>query len=217
MARGNRAFFVYPLVEESEESDLKAATVEADRLAREVFPDIPVGLLHGRLSRAEKEEAMRRFRDGETAVLVSTVVIEVGIDVPEATVLVVEHAERFGLSQLHQLRGRIGRSDRAAWCLLFGDPTTDEGRRRLRILTRTSDGFRIAEEDLRLRGPGEMLGTRQHGLPSLRIASLVDDLELLVIARRDAFALVAEDPELRNHPEVRRAVEERFQVSFEAS
>jgi ATP-dependent DNA helicase RecG len=217
--RGHRAFFVYPLVEESEESDLKAATEEADRLAREVFPDVSVGLLHGRLSRPEKEEVMRRFRDGDIAVLVSTVVVEVGIDVPEATVLVVEHAERFGLSQLHQLRGRIGRSDREAWCLLFGDPGTEEGRRRLRTLARTNDGFEIAEEDLRLRGPGEVMGTRQHGLPALRIANLVDDLDLVRVARRDAFALASRDPELRDpaHAALRREVVARHRIAYEAT
>jgi len=218
-SRGHRAFFIYPLVEESEESDLKAATEEADRLATEVFPDVPVGLLHGRMTRPEKDEVMGRFRDGEIAILVSTVVVEVGIDVPEATVLVVEHAERFGLSQLHQLRGRIGRSDRAAWCLLFGDPKTDEGRRRLRTMVRTDDGFEIAEEDLRLRGPGEVAGTRQHGLPALRIANLVDDFALVKEARDDAFALVARDPDL-TRPENRRVREEvaaRHRVTYEAS
>jgi ATP-dependent DNA helicase RecG len=219
IAGGHRAFYIYPLVDESEEMDLKSATEEAERLRREVFPDLEVGLLHGRMSREEKEEVMRRFRDGEIAVLVSTVVVEVGIDVPEATVLVVEHAERFGLSQLHQLRGRIGRSDRKSWCLLFGDPTTDAGRQRLRTLVRSSDGFEIAEEDLRLRGPGEMMGTRQHGLPALRIANLVEDYEIVKIARRDAFDLVARDPDLSdpaNEP-VRRAVAGRHDPRYEAS
>jgi ATP-dependent DNA helicase RecG len=219
VGRGNRAFFIYPLVEETEDSDLKAATEEAERLGREVFPEIPVGLLHGRMDRTEKDAVMDRFRKGEIEILVSTVVVEVGIDVPEATVLVVEHAERFGLSQLHQLRGRIGRSDRPAWCLLFGDPRTEEGRRRLQALVRTSDGFEIAEEDLRLRGPGEVLGTRQHGLPELRLASLVDDGGLLETAREDAFAVVDADPALAA-PErlpLRRALEARTGVGFEAS
>jgi ATP-dependent DNA helicase RecG len=219
VARGHRAFFIYPLVEESEDSDLKAATEEAERLDAVVFPDIPVGLLHGRMTRPEKEEIMRRFRAGEICVLVSTVVVEVGIDVPEATVLVVEHADRFGLSQLHQLRGRIGRSDRDAWCLLFGDPTSEDGRRRLQTLVRTNDGFEIAEEDLRMRGPGELMGTRQHGLPALRIANLVDDLDILREARRDAFDVVRGDPELRDpaHASIRRAVRERHGITYEAT
>jgi ATP-dependent DNA helicase RecG len=218
-ARGHRAFFIYPLVEETEDLDLKAATEEAERLATSVFPEFAVGLLHGRMTRPEKEDVMRRFRTGEISILVSTVVVEVGIDVPEATVLVVEHADRFGLSQLHQLRGRIGRSDRDAWCLLFGDPKSEDGRRRLQTLVRTSDGFEIAEEDLRMRGPGEVMGTRQHGLPALRIANLVDDLDILREARQDAFDLVRDDPTLSDpaHAAIRRAVRDRHGISYEAS
>jgi ATP-dependent DNA helicase RecG len=194
--RGRQAFFVFPLVEESEEMPLRSVIEEVERLRREVFPDVPVGLIHGRLSRADKEEAMRRFRDREDLVLAATTVVEVGIDVPNATVMVVENAERYGLSQLHQLRGRIGRGAEGGTFVLLGDPATEEGRARLRILTETTDGFRIAEEDLRLRGPGEFLGTRQHGIPELRLADLFLDFALLEQTRRDAFRLIAADPEL---------------------
>jgi ATP-dependent DNA helicase RecG len=196
LERGRQAYFVYPLVEESEEMPLKAVTEEVGRLREEVFPGVPVGLIHGRLKREEKELAMRRFREGTDRILAATTVVEVGVDVPNATVMVVEHAERYGLSQLHQLRGRIGRGGGESTFLLLGDPTTDEGRRRLEVLEETSDGFEIAEEDLRLRGPGEVFGTRQHGLPDLKIASLVGDLRVLERARKDAFALADRDPGL---------------------
>ncbi|MCU0728466.1 MAG: ATP-dependent DNA helicase RecG [Planctomycetes bacterium] len=194
--RGRQAFFVFPLVEESEEMPLRSVIEEVERLRREVFPGVSVGLIHGRLSRADKEEAMRRFRDREDLVLAATTVVEVGIDVPNATVMVVENAERYGLSQLHQLRGRVGRGAEGGTFVLLGDPATEEGRRRLRILTETTDGFRIAEEDLRLRGPGEFLGTRQHGVPELRLADLFLDFALLTRVREDAFRLIAADPGL---------------------
>jgi ATP-dependent DNA helicase RecG len=196
IGKGRQAYFIFPLVEESEEMPLKAVTEEVSRLREEVFPGIPIGLIHGRMKREEKDRAMRRFRDAEDKVLAATTVVEVGVDVPNATVMVVEHAERYGLSQLHQLRGRIGRGGGESTFLLLGDPTTEEGHRRLEVLTETTDGFRIAEEDLRLRGPGEVFGTRQHGLPDLKIASLVGDLRVLERARKDAFALVARDPKL---------------------
>ncbi len=196
IALGRQAFFILPLVEESEEMPLRAVEKEVARLRAGAFAGIPVGLMHGRLSRDEKDEAMRRFRERQDLVLVATTVVEVGIDVPDATVMVVESAERYGLSQLHQLRGRIGRGGAGGTFVLLGDPATEEGRRRLDVLTRTSDGFRIAEEDLRLRGPGEVLGTKQHGLPELRLADLAADFPLLARAREDAFALVRGDPEL---------------------
>ena len=195
--KGRQAYFVYPLVEESQDEQtahLKAATEMAETLRKKVFPEFKVGLLHGRMSGDEKDAVMRAFRDGRTHILVSTIVIEVGIDVPNATIMVIEHAERFGLSQLHQLRGRIGRGAEESYCILFGNPRTPEGEERLKIISRTTDGFKIAEEDLRLRGPGQFFGTRQHGLPELKVANLVDDYALLRTARADAFAIAERRP-----------------------
>lgn len=195
---GRQVYVVYPLVEESEAVDLKAATDMAGRLAREVFVDLRVGLLHGRLAFEEKDDIMRRFTAGEIHVLVSTTVIEVGIDVPNASVMLVEHAERFGLSQLHQLRGRVGRGPWKSYCiLLHAGHLTEEARRRIDAMVDTQDGFRIAEVDLQLRGPGEFFGTRQSGLPQFRVADLIRDAALLEEARREARTLVAVDPDLR--------------------
>ena len=196
IAAGEQAFIVYPLVAESEKLDLKAATTSAEHFQQEVFPDLRVGLLHGRMPQREKDRVMAEFRSGECHILVSTIVVEVGIDIPNATIMVVEHAERFGLAQLHQLRGRIGRGGKPAYFLLFARPKNDDARRRLQIVCATSDGFRIAEEDLQLRGPGEFFGTRQHGLPELRVADIIKDYRLLRMARRDAFEMAAQDPEL---------------------
>ena len=193
---GEQAFVVYPLVEESEKLDLKAAASSAEHLQRQVFPEFRVGLVHGRMSTDEKDRVMAEFRAQRYHILVSTVVVEVGIDIPNATIMVVEHAERFGLAQLHQLRGRIGRGAKPSWFLLFAEPKGEEARRRLGVICSTSDGFRIAEEDLKIRGPGEFFGTRQHGLPELRVADIVGDYRLLRLARRDAFQVVAKDPDL---------------------
>ena len=196
LAAGEQAFIIYPLVEESEKLDLKSATERAAYLQRETFPDFRVGLLHGRMKSAEKDRVMAAFRAGRIHVLVSTIVVEVGIDVPNASVMVVEHGERYGLAQLHQLRGRIGRGRHDSWFLVFGEPKSEEAVQRLRVIASTSDGFRIAEEDLKLRGPGQFFGTRQHGLPELHIGDVIGDLPLLQLARKDAFRLVADDPEL---------------------
>jgi ATP-dependent DNA helicase RecG len=209
---GEQAFLVYPLVEESESLDLKSAVSSAERLQRKVFPEFRVGLLHGRMRPEEKDAVMREFRAGRYHLLVSTIVIEVGIDVPNATIMVVEHAERFGLAQLHQLRGRIGRGAKPSFFLLFAQPKGPDALARLNVICSTSDGFRIAEEDLRLRGPGEFFGTRQHGLPELRVADIVNDYSLLRVARRDAFDLVARDPEL-SRPE-HRLIRERLEETF---
>ncbi len=193
---GRQVYVVYPLVEESEASDLRAATEMAERLQRESFPDRRVGLLHGRLGFADKERVMREFKDGAIDILVSTTVIEVGIDVPNASVMLVEHAERFGLSQLHQLRGRVGRGPWKSYCILIAGSTSEDARRRLEAMTSTNDGFRIAEADLELRGPGDFFGTRQSGLPEFRVADLLRDGAMLEEARREAFALVHADPKL---------------------
>jgi ATP-dependent DNA helicase RecG len=193
-AAGRQAYIVYPVIEESKR-ELKAATKEYERLSKEVFSGLRVGLLHGRLRGEEKEGVMRAFARGELDILVSTTVIEVGVDVPNATVMVIEHAERFGLAQLHQLRGRIGRGRHASTCILMTPAEVGEGaRERLETLTQTQDGFKIAELDLKLRGPGEFLGTRQHGYLSFRIANLLRDHELLARAKQDAFDTVAAPP-----------------------
>jgi ATP-dependent DNA helicase RecG len=198
VAAGRQVYVVYPLVEESEAVDLKAATDMARRLQAQVFPELTVGLLHGRLGIEDKDAIMRRFKAGEIDVLVSTTVIEVGIDVPNASVMLIEHAERFGLSQLHQLRGRVGRGPWKSYCILLtGARPGADARRRVEAMVETNDGFRIAEADLQLRGPGDFFGTRQSGLPEFRVADLLRDTPLLEPARRDAQAIVAVDPELR--------------------
>jgi ATP-dependent DNA helicase RecG len=212
LTAGRQAFVVYPLVEENEKSDLLAATEEAERLQAEVFPEFRVGLLHGRMKPQEKDAVMDEFRAGRVNLLVSTVVIEVGVDVPNATVMMVEHAERFGLAQLHQLRGRIGRGAAKSTCILMADPETDVAKRRIQVMCETCDGFRIAEEDLRLRGPGEFFGTKQHGLPELMIGNIVDDYDLLRLARGEALEWLKTDPSLAR-PEseaIRRALVKRF-------
>jgi ATP-dependent DNA helicase RecG len=193
---GRQVYVVYPLVEESELVDLRAATEMAARLQQEVFADLRVGLLHGRMGSPEKDRVMADFRAGEIQILVSTTVIEVGIDVPNASVMMVEHAERFGLSQLHQLRGRVGRGPWKSYCILMSQTSSDDARRRLEAMAESSDGFRIAEVDLSIRGPGEFFGTRQSGLPEFRVADLLRDGAVLEEARREAFALVAADPHL---------------------
>jgi ATP-dependent DNA helicase RecG len=197
VAKGARAYWVCPLVEESEKIDLAAAEERAAEL-RKVF-GAKVGLVHGRLKAAERDEAMAKFKSGETSILVATTVIEVGVDVPEATIMVVEHAERFGLAQLHQLRGRVGRGSARSTCLLvYHPPLGETAKARLKTLRETDDGFVIAEEDLRLRGAGELLGVRQSGLPEFRIADLAAHGELLAAARDDAKLIVARDPELKS-------------------
>ena len=184
---GRQVYVVYPLVEESEKMDLRDATRRYEYLRDKVFPKFSVGLLHGRMKPEEKDDVMRRFVKGEIQILVSTTVIEVGVDVPNASVMVVEHAERFGLSQLHQLRGRVGRGAEQSYCvLLASDKQTDVARERLGIMEETNDGFKIAEKDLELRGPGELMGTRQAGLPEFRVANLVRDLDILQAARKEA-------------------------------
>ena len=195
--RGQQAYIVYPLVEESEKlEEIKAATEMADHFQDHVFPHLRVGLLHGRMRSVEKQDVMSRFKNKEIDILVSTTVIEVGIDVPNATLMVIENAERFGLSQMHQLRGRVGRGTQKSSCHLISGPMTDDGVRRIRAMTRTNDGFELAEADLEIRGPGEFFGTRQSGLPDFKIANILRDASLLEIAKTEANRLAKADPSL---------------------
>jgi ATP-dependent DNA helicase RecG len=217
---GRQAYIVYPLVEESEKVDLQAAIQGMERLQAGEFRDARIGLLHGRLSTDEKERAMAAFKAGELHILVATTVIEVGVDVPNATAMLIEHAERFGLAQLHQLRGRVGRGGQQSFCLLItsGRPAapSSEARRRLEALVKSNDGFVIAEEDLKIRGPGEFFGVRQWGAPEFRAASLIRDADLLQQARQEAFALLERDPQL-NKPEhrvLRAAMLRRWQAKL---
>lgn len=231
--RGRQAYIVFPLIEESEKVNLKAATAEFERLQADVFPEYRVGLLHGRMKSEEKDEIMLRFKAEEIQILVSTTVIEVGIDVPNATIMIIENAERFGLSQLHQLRGRVGRGADQSYCILLADFGWFDAHRkgldagvlkkeklnaqtRLDTMVQTTDGFKIAEVDLELRGPGEFFGIRQSGVPEFKIANLVEDGELIAIARKEAFALVARDPQLRSapHQSLRKHFEERYKDAF---
>ena len=205
VASGHQAFVVCPLVEDSPKIELSSATAEHKRL-QSVFPDLTVGLIHGQLHPRDKEGVMSAFRAGEIDILVSTTVIEVGIDVPNATVMVIEDADRFGLSQLHQLRGRVGRGDAPGSCVLIADPATEEGEARIAAMVATNDGFRLAEEDLKLRGQGTVFGARQSGMADLRLADILKDFEELVAARREAFALVDRDPDLAQHPDLRDEV-----------
>jgi len=194
---GRQAFVVCPLVDESETIESKAATEEYQRLSQEVFPDLSLGLLHGRMPAKEKDKTMRQFRDGELDILVSTPVVEVGIDVANATVMLIDGADRFGLAQLHQFRGRVGRGQHKSYCMLLSDTASETAKERLSALARIHDGFQLAEVDLELRGPGDFFGTRQSGLPSLRMAH-ISDRELLEMARNEAARLIDKDPGLKS-------------------
>lgn len=199
---GRQAYVVYPLIEESETLSAKAATIEAERLQKEVFPQYKIGLLHGKLKNDEKEQVMKDFKDKKYDILVSTTVVEVGVDVPNATVMLIENAERFGLSQLHQLRGRVGRNNLQSYCILHTSTKSQETRERLNIMTQTNDGFVIAEKDLQLRGPGEFLGTRQSGLPDLIISDIVRDAKILEMARNEAIDFVKTN-KIENYPKLK--------------
>ena len=206
VAAGHQAYVVYPVIEEKE-SELKAAMKMYGELSKRVLPDLQVAVLHGRMEADLKEQVMRLFQQGKIQVLVSTTVIEVGVDVPNATVMVIEHAERFGLAQLHQLRGRIGRGAAKSYCVLMtGGKVSEDGERRLDALVRTNDGFQIAELDLELRGPGEFFGTRQAGLPSFQVASLIRDRDLLEIAKKDAAAVLSGPNSEISQTEIDRAL-----------
>jgi len=208
-----QVYFVYPRIASTEENTVvAAATDEWRNLAQKIFPEFTVALLHGRMPSAKKQRIMAEFRKGRINVLVTTIVVEVGVDVPNATIMVIEEADRFGLAQLHQLRGRIGRAEAKSYCFLFAETASEVAKSRLDIMTRSNDGFEIAEHDLRLRGPGELFSTRQHGLPDLKIANIIDDYELLIMARKNAFELVAKDPMLTKagHENIRRVLLAKF-------
>jgi ATP-dependent DNA helicase RecG len=217
VAAGRQAFVVCAAIDEGNRLEVRAAEAEADRLATKIFPDLRVGVLHGRMRPAEKDGRMESFRAGEVDVLISTTVIEVGVDVPNATVMLVENAERFGLAQLHQLRGRIGRGEHRSYCVLFDEsgPENLEAGERLAAMVRTTDGFALADDDLRLRGEGTLFDTKQSGLPDLKLARLADDLELVKRARRRAFDAIAADPDLSEHPGLRAEMESRFAGSID--
>ena len=216
--KGRQAFIVYPLVEESEKLDLKDATRMAEHLQKDIFPGLRIGLLHGRMKSEEKESIMMEFKGEKIDVLVATTVIEVGIDIPNASIMVIEHAERFGLSQLHQLRGRIGRGAHSSRCILLAQyRSSEEAKARLKAMERTTDGFQIAEEDLTLRGPGEFFGVRQSGFPDFRVAHLIRDTPILAEARKEAFRLIQQDPELTHpsHTRLRETLMKRWSGRLE--
>ena len=218
LAQGRQAYVVFPLVAESEKVDLQAAITGAERLQQEVFSKWKVGLIHGRMKAEQKDRAMADFKAGRIQVLVATTVIEVGIDVSNATVMLVEHADRFGLAQLHQLRGRVGRGAHQSYCFLMGPQRlSEEARRRLEALVKSHDGFVMAEEDLRIRGPGEFFGTRQWGPSDLRVANLIRDAKVLEEAREEATRLLERDPDLARpeHTELKAVLLRRWQQKLE--
>jgi ATP-dependent DNA helicase RecG len=214
---GRQAFVVCAAIDEANRTEVRAAEAEADRLATEVFPDLSLEVLHGRLRPGEKERRMEAFRSGEHHLLISTTVVEVGVDVPNATVMLVENAERFGLAQLHQLRGRIGRGAHRSFCVLFDEskPENEEARQRLAAMVATTDGFALADEDLRLRGEGTLFDVRQSGMPDLKLARLAEDLDLVKRSRARAFETIAQDPDLAGHPDLMRELRSRFASSIE--
>jgi ATP-dependent DNA helicase RecG len=211
IAQGRQIYIVLPLVEESEKLDLKSAIDEHQHLSADVFPDFKVGLLHGRMTSAEKDDAITQFRENKTQILVSTTVVEVGVDVPNATVMMIEHAERFGLSQLHQLRGRVGRGGSQSFCLLMSNSKSETSTQRLKVLEQSQDGFFISEMDMRFRGPGAVLGTRQSGLPDFALASLVEDQEVLVLARDAAERTIEKDPTIEKWNAMKAELDYRYQ------
>ena len=217
VAAGRQAYIVCPLVGSADTipNEKKAVTDYTARLQQEVFPDLRVGCVHGKMKATEKEKVMAAFAAGALDLLVSTTVIEVGVDVPNAVIMVIENAEQFGLSQLHQLRGRVGRGQHKSYCILFSDVKNEATRNRLKAMTSTNDGFKIAQEDLKARGPGDFFGQRQHGLPSLKVADLQCDLELMHQARRAADDMLAADPDLA-FPE-HRAIAEKVRALFAAA
>ncbi len=218
IAKGRQAYIVCPLIEESDKlENVKAVMSQAEWLKTKVFPQLRVGIIHGQMKAGEKEEVMRWFNKGELDILISTTVIEVGIDVPNATVMLIEDADRFGLAQLHQLRGRIGRGEHKSYCILFADPTTEEGKKRMEAIVNIKDGFELAEADLQIRGEGQLFGTRQSGLPDLKVAKLTRDIEVLAEARKAAFKIIDKDPYLASplYQHLRQEVRDKFGDSLE--
>ncbi|MFA5846319.1 MAG: ATP-dependent DNA helicase RecG [Thermodesulfovibrionales bacterium] len=213
--KGRQVYVVYPVIEETEKSNLKSAIIGKEALDK-MFPDLRVSLIHGKMKPQEKESVMASFKKGEIDILASTTVIEVGVDVPNAAMMLIVHAERFGLAQLHQLRGRVGRGGSQSYCFLLAyEPRGEDARQRLDIMVRSNDGFRIAEEDLIIRGPGEFFGTRQAGMPDLKIANIIRDARLLEVARKEAFALIDKDAELKTFPELKGHVEKFWRGKIE--
>ena len=210
MNAGEQAYIVCPLVKVSEKMDLSDAEETAQKLQTEIFPDKNIAVLHGQMKNEDKAEIMENFRLGTIDILVATTVIEVGVDVPNATVMIIENAERFGLAQLHQLRGRIGRGEKQGYWILMGHPNTEESKRRLEVMTKTNDGFFIAEEDLSIRGPGEVLGLRQHGLPELKVADLTQDIAELELAKKLADEILADGIENEKYAELRAKLKRRL-------
>jgi len=212
ITKGRQAYIVYPLIEDSGGSELKAASQMYERLKEEEFRKFRLKLIHGQMDGRDKDKIMRSFKNHKIDILISTTVIEVGIDVPNASVMVVEHAQRFGLSQLHQLRGRVGRGPYPSCCILVADPQTDTAKQRIDAMLNIQDGFRLAEEDLDIRGPGQFFGPAQHGLPELKIGNILKDMELMELARSEAFSLVSKDPHLRRpqHLPIRDRLKQRF-------
>jgi ATP-dependent DNA helicase RecG len=204
---GGQVYVVYPVIEESEKTDLRSAVVGEEAM-KKVFPELRTALIHGRMKPDDKESVMARFKAGDIDILVSTTVIEVGVDVPNASLMVIVHAERFGLSQLHQLRGRVGRGRKKSRCLLLAyGHLGEEAQRRIGVMCRTADGFKVAEEDLQIRGPGEFLGTKQSGVPEMKVANIIRDAELIDIAKKEAFSLIEKNPGLDDYPLLRAALE----------
>ena len=214
---GRQAYIVCPLVEENEEMNLKSVTALAEKYKNEVFKDYKVEYLHGKMKNKEKDEIMERFKNGDIDILISTTVIEVGVNVPNASLMVVENAERFGLAQLHQLRGRVGRGEYQSYCILKYQGNSDVIRKRMKVMTDTNDGFIISEKDLELRGSGEFFGTRQHGLPEFKIANLFEDMPVLKQVQTLAIKITEEDPklELEKNKELRLLIEEKFKNRVE--
>jgi len=208
--KGTQAYIIYPLVDESEKLDLKAAKDMFDQLQNTAFKGLRMGLVHGQMKRQESDEVMELFKKHELDILVATTILEVGIDIPNANVMVIEHAERFGLSQLHQLRGRIGRGAQNALCVLLGDPLTQEGKMRLEAIVQTTDGFKIAEEDLKIRGPGHYFGRHQHGLNELKMSNPMTQIKVLEMAREDAIVLAKSDPQLEGHRLIKETIKKRY-------
>jgi len=215
VAEGRQAYVICPLVEESDKMQAQAATDWHERL-QEQYPAVRFGLLHGRMKPDDKDAAMEAFRRGEIQVLVATTVVEVGVDVPNASMIIIEGADRFGLSQLHQLRGRVGRGQQQSYCVLISDAKNEDARQRMQIMQKHTDGFTLAQKDMELRGPGELFGTRQHGMPDLKVADPIADLPILERARAEAIAVIQQDPQLRDpsYGPLREAVRSRLGEKF---